>query len=361
MAEQYELRVLADYLGGAQAVNTWQHPTPAAVNGEIETDERGEVVFAEIWPPVTPAGVEEELRKVTISLDGKETDAYVSLSGIRATNMAPPQDRIWAGRLYSFGSPHNPNPLLNTTLKYKQNVTVNTLAGPTVAITQPFRVRLWGYVYKTGDIPGAFGAMAMQFPTTLREVARNRQIALNKTLPINGDTWLTLPGGKDQAIPKINPFVRYAYNLLATNGQQGDFQLRYKTGQVLEADEDMYFEFDEKDALFVEGLGVKADPAPGHLARMGLIIGGNYHPKGPTNLTSLFPATPGINPKNFGFMFPSVLPNNLQLYAAIPKLERPYLIWNEIGGVIIRDDGLGAVAANAVVAALSGIRIEMRG
>ncbi len=60
MPEQYELRLLADYLGGAQAVNTWQHPTPAAVNGEIETDERGEVVFAETWSPVTPAGVEED-------------------------------------------------------------------------------------------------------------------------------------------------------------------------------------------------------------------------------------------------------------------------------------------------------------
>lgn len=359
--EQYELRVVADYLGGTQLVNTWQHPTPQAVGGEIETDERGEVVFAEIWSPVTPAGVEEELRKVTISCDGSERDAYVSLSGIRATNMAPPQDRILSGRLYSFGSPHSADPLANTTLKYKQNVTVNTLAGPTVAITQPFRVRLWGYVYKVGDIPGAFGSPMMKFPTGLRETARSRQINLNKALAINGDTWLTLPGGKDQAIPKINPFVRYAYNLLATNGQQGDYQLRFRTGAVLEADEDMFFEFDSLDALFVEGLGVKADPAPGHLARMGLVIGGNYHPKGPTNLTSLFPATPGVNPKNFGFLFPTVLPNNLIVFAPIPRLERPYLIWNEIGSVIIRDDGAGVVAANAVVAAISGVRIEMRG
>ncbi|GAJ24713.1 unnamed protein product, partial [marine sediment metagenome] len=65
--EHFELRCLCDYLHtGAQAVNVWARPTPAAVFGELEADERGEVIFAEIWSPVTAPGVEEELKKVII-------------------------------------------------------------------------------------------------------------------------------------------------------------------------------------------------------------------------------------------------------------------------------------------------------
>ncbi len=360
MPEHNEMRLLCDYLGGAQAVNTWARPTPAVVGGELETDERGEVVYAEVWSPVTGAGVEEELRKVIPVLDGEEYGKYISLSGIRATNMAPPKDRTWAGRLYSFGDPHSNEPLKSTTLKYKQNVTVNCLAGPTVAITQAFRVRLWGYVYKTGEIPNVFGTM--RFPAYLTDRARNRTIVLNKVLNKDGtnlvtaDNWLTLPGGKDQAIPKINPFARYAYNLAATDGQQGDYQFRLTTGGVFEEQENLYWEFDEKDALLIEGLGIKA---AGTLARTGLRIAGDYHPKGPTTRASLFPTTVGVNQLNYGHLFPFA-PADHPYFAAIPKPDRPYLIWNEIGFVVIRDDGTAVVAANAVQVALTGKRLEMR-
>jgi len=356
LAEHYELRVLADYLGGAQAINTWARPTPAAVGGELETDECGEVVFAEIWSPVTGAGVEEELRKVIPVLDTIEYGQYVSLSGIRATVTAPPKDRTWAGRLYSFGTPHNSNPLYNTTLKYRRNVTVATLAGPTVPITQPFRVRLWGFVYKASELARVFGTMI--FPAELVDHERDRKVFLDKmSIPVNEKTWLTLPGGKDQSIPKINPFARYAYNLVATDGQQGDYQFRFQNGGVTESQEDMYYNFDDKDALLVQGLGVKA---AANLARTGLVIAGNYHPKGPTTRASLFPTTLAINELNYGFLFPFA-PVTHPYYAAVPKLDRPYLIHNEIGFVTIRDDGIGPVAINAVVAALTGIRIELKG
>jgi len=354
--EHYELRLLCDALHtGAQALNTWWRPTPAAVFGELETDERAEIVYAEVWSPVTGAGVEEELRKIIILLDGEEYGKYVSLSGIRATCMAPPKDRIWAGRLYSFGTPHNSNPLLNTTLKYKQNVTVATLCGPAVAITQNYRIRLWGYVYKKDEIPAVFGQMV--FPAYLTERARGRTVVLNKApITVSADNWLTLPGGKDQGIPKINPFVRYAYNLLATDGQQGDYQFRLQTGGVTEEQENLYWEFDELDALLVEGLGIKAAV---NLARTGLRIAGDYHPKGPTTRTSLFPTTPGVNELNYGHIFPFA-PVDHPYYAVIPKLEKSLLIWNEIGHVVIRDDGVGPVAINNVIVALTGIRLEMR-
>ncbi|GAI59967.1 unnamed protein product, partial [marine sediment metagenome] len=109
--EHYELRLLADYLYdvsvvGAQAVNTWARPTPRAVGGELQRDERAEVVYAEIWSPVTGAPPsEEELKKIIPVLDGDKYGEYVSLSGIRSSVMAPPKGRIWGAKLYSFGTP----------------------------------------------------------------------------------------------------------------------------------------------------------------------------------------------------------------------------------------------------------------
>lgn len=379
MPEHYELRLLADFVQSAlfpaawpQLANTWARPTPLFVGGELEQDERGEVVFAEITPPVGPGlGFnDEDLRKVVIVLDGAESGKYVSLSGVRTSVMAPPKDRIWGNRLYSFGTPHNSNPLLNTTLKYKQNVTVACLAGPNPAgitgATVPYRVRLWGYVYKAAELPSVFGTM--QFPAQLIDTLRRRTVLVNKApIPVTADSWLTLPGGKDQAIPKINPFARYAYNAAVTDALQGDYQFRLQTGGVIEEDENLYFEFDDKDALLIEGLGVAAANdlvTLGNLARTGLRIAGDYHPKGPTTRQSLTPTDVGINQLNYG-LFRVGVPGGplnpiVDVYSAIPKLDRPYLIWNEIGMVVIRDDGVLAVPLNTIVVAATGIRIEMR-
>jgi hypothetical protein len=381
MAEHFELRCLCDAFcnvallpGGVQAANTWWRPTSATVFGEIGSDERAEIVFAEVFSPVSMTG-DEALKKIVIIVDGTDIHQYVSLCGVRAAVMAPPKDRIWAGRLYSFGTPLDitqalQNPLANTTIKFKQNVTVATLAGPASGIppespiTQNYRIRLWGKVYKADELP-RFGQM--EFPAYLTERTRNRTILLNKAaIPINADKWLTLPGGKDQAIPKLNPFVRYAQNLAATDGMQGDYQFRLETGGVLEEDENLYFDFDDLDALFVEGLGIKTGAIPylaTNIARTGLRIDGSYHPKGPTDRTSMFPTTVGINELNFGHLAP-VAPVAHPYYAAIPKLPQPYLIWNEIGYVVIRDDGVGAVGAaipNNTIVSLTGTRIEMRG
>jgi len=366
--EHYEMRLLCDYAGGALAADSWVRPTPLAVGGELETNERGEVVFAEIYSPVTLAGDDEALKKVVIVADGHEVP-YVHLSGIRRNVMAPPKDRIWGSKLYSFGTPGSSNPLLNTTIKYKQNITVNCLCGPAAAapapaspITVAYRVRLWGYVYKESELPNVFGTMV--FPAYATERTRNRTLVLSKgPIPVSGDSWLTLPGGRDQSIPKLNPFIRYAYNLLATDGMQGDYQFRFQTGNVFEEDENLYWEFDDKDALIIEGIGVKADMLGTGIctiARTGLRIDGDYHPKGPTTRLSMFPTTLGINEQNYGHLAPYA-PVAHPYYAAIPKLAKTLMIWNEIGMVVIRDDGTAAVAINDACVALSGIRIEMRG
>ncbi|GAH62852.1 unnamed protein product, partial [marine sediment metagenome] len=166
--EHYEMRCLCDAFRdqgvlGNQAADTWWRPTPAAVFGELAADERAEIVYAEIWSPVT--GVDDEaLKKVVLVIDGEETGRYISLCGVRSAVMAPPKDRIFGSRLYSFGTPLDvtqaiQNPLFNTTPKVKQNVTVATLAGPASGvppespITVDYRIRLWGKVYKNSELP----------------------------------------------------------------------------------------------------------------------------------------------------------------------------------------------------------------
>lgn len=355
--EHYEMRVLADYTHtGAQAADTWAKPSPRDVGGELEKDERAEVVFAEVVQSPVSGGGEEILKKIIPVLDGEKFGSYVSLSGTLSTVMAPPKRSIWAGKLYSFGTPKSTHPLLSTTLKYSEHITFECLAGAG-GITGDYRIRLWGFVYKVDELSRAFNGGVMLFPSEIKEKARNRVCPIVKgAIPINGATWKTLPGGKDQSIPKINPFVRYAFNKVATDGKSGDYQFRYTTGNVDDSDEDMYFDFDALDALLVESVGIRADFA-GHLAETALLIAGDYHPKG------LIPTDYDDNPLHFGLVYPFIqkpgLPE-MPFYYSIPKFEKAYLIWNEKGMVIVRDDGT-AVTADDLIVALTGIRIEMKG
>ncbi|GAH82359.1 unnamed protein product, partial [marine sediment metagenome] len=228
--------------------------------------------------------------------------------------MAPPKRSIWGGKLYSFGTPMSNNPLLSTTLKYSKDITFECLAG-TGGITGDYRIRLWGYVYKVDELSQIFATML--FPAALVDRARGRTLPISKApIVVNGDTWRTLPGGKDQSIPKINPFIRFAYNKNVTDGLQGDYQFRYETGNVDDSDENLYFDFDELNALLVESVGIRADVI-GRLAKTALKIAGDYHPKG------LFPTTYADNPLHFGLVYPFIHPGlpELPFYYAIPKLE----------------------------------------
>jgi len=358
--EHYELRVLLDYLHtGTQTANTRATPTPKDVKGELERDEVAEAVYGGIWSPVTGPGVAEALKKVYPVLDGVPYSRYVSLSGIRDSVMLPPKDRIWQGKLFSFGKPMSDDPLQSTTLKYAKDLTIETLAGIS-DITQDYRVIIFGYVFKARELPGPFANRdnpfgLMLFPTEIRDIARNRVCLIEKDeIPINAETWKKLPGGPDQSIPKINPFIRYAYNKNATDGKSGDYEFRYDVGNVLESDEELFFDFGMTDALIVEGLGIRA---PANLAKTAMIIGGNHHPK------SLFPTTQYNNPLHFGWAYP-MFPSDFPAFFAIPSLNslgsKPLLIWNEKGGLVIQDNGT-VIAANSIVAALTGTRVEMTG
>lgn len=361
MARHFEFRCLLDYLGGALAVNTWVRPTPRVCNGELQDDEVAEAVYMEVIEPVTALGVEEELQRIIIVADEHELGDYVSINGIRATNMMPLKQNTLNQGLVAFGTPMSNNPLASTTIKYTRELAVHAMAGPTIPITLPWRVRIWGYVYTEEELWRVFGVMGGHgMPSgvfaRVNDHYRNRVLDLMKSpIPVSFATWKTLPGGFDQQVPKINPWIRYAQNAAATLGLQEDYEFRFDTGNVATSAENMRHEFTARDALLVKNLGVKG---AGTLARFGLRIGGNYHPQAMTDRVSLFPTTALQNMLNFGHRFP-FWPVAVLLYDPIPRLPSPYLIWNEIGEVIMRDDGTGVLAANAIRCALAGTRIEM--
>ena len=292
--EHYELQVLGDFLHqGAQAANTWWTPTPQAGLAELEAHEVAEVVFIEVFPPVTGAGVEELLRKIILILDGKSYHAYLSISGIRASVMTPPKVNIMGRELVTFGTPmvnavRNAAPILvGTCPKYRDTVTIEALAGAG-GITQDYRVRLWGYRYEAEDLPRTIGRVGG--PVEVRDPQRNRSILVDfPVIDVNEGTWAQLPGGLDQKVPKINPLVRYAYNLLATTPNT-PYQFRYETAAVTDRDENLYFPYDVEDRhLIVKGIGVRA---PANLARSYVDIDGYPHPKSGGRLVSSVPSNP---------------------------------------------------------------------
>ncbi|GAI01229.1 unnamed protein product, partial [marine sediment metagenome] len=120
---------------------------------------------------------EQALKKIIPILDGERYGEYISLSGILSSVMAPPKRSIWGGNLYSFGTPMSNNPLLSTTLKYSESITFECQAGAP-QITVPYRIRLWGYVYKEAELPRVFGTML--FPASLIDRTRNRTLTLAK-------------------------------------------------------------------------------------------------------------------------------------------------------------------------------------
>ena len=348
--KHFERRIIDFKHTGAQAANTPWLPTAF----ELEADEMGEIVFAEVDSPVTGGGLEEPLERWYPVLDGSKYSDYLALNGTYSPLMNPRQLNT-LGNVVAFGTPvseavRKANPLLEARCpKFKSRVSVESWAGAG-GITADYRIRLHLYVYRKEELP----LIATSLPglVSIRDVARQRTIAVNKgSVPLTYETWDDLPGGMDQTMPRIDPFMRWATNHVVTT-PNNDYSFRVVLGNVDPTKEwqEMYFDYEPGERiLLVNGLGVRADPA-GNLLDTALLIAGDHHPKGrmKTEVDN--------NVIHFGHMYPfDDIDSNY--FTAIPKFDRPYIIYDEIGEVVIRDDGV-AVLAGAVTVALSGVLIE---
>lgn len=349
--KHFELRTIEFRHTGLQAAKTpWQ---PSAF--ELEADEMGEIVFAEVDPPVTGGGAEDPLERWYPVLDGSKYDDHIALNGTWSPLMNPRQLNT-LGNVVAFGTPvvnavKKAVPMLEGRCpKFKSKVSVEAWAGAG-GITAPYRIRLLLYIYRKEELP----SIAAYIPglASISDIARRRTIAVGKAaVPLTYDKWDHLPGGLDQTVPKIDPFFRWATNYVATT-PNSDYSFRVVLGNVDPTKDwqGLYFNYEAgEDILIVNGLGVRADPA-GHLLDTALKIAGDYHPK------SRLPTELDNNVLHFGHMYPFDDINSVY-FTPIPKFDRPYIIHDEIGEIVIRDDGI-AVLADAVVVALSGVLIEL--
>lgn len=357
----FELVVLGDWLNtSAISAGNLYRPTSVSGNGELASDEVGEVVFLEVVPPVTGGGAVENLENIKLILDDIE-HPWINLQGTDTYLMTAPRTNIKTNPyfntqneiLYNFGMPmvdavNSPAPLLMATCpKFKNDLRIQAQAG-SGGTSANFRIRAWGYRYKVDQLNMLFGAV-IGGQVGFNDRRNNRTLQFIKPdVPISKTAWTQLPGGMDQAVPKIQHFSRYAFNANATTANV-PYQFRYDVGNVGSNDQNMRFEYDRfNNALLIERLGVRASA---NLEEVFLNIDGEDRPK------SRIPTLSGLNPIHFGRGNP-ILPASQPLYYQVPKFAKPYLVWNEIGYFAIVDNG-STVGANNVIAAMTGTHIEM--
>jgi hypothetical protein len=347
-----EMQLLGDFLHtGAQAAGTWWRPTPASGNGELDSHEVAEVVYVEVVAPVA-AGVAEDLRRIHLNLDGK-LEQYNLIPGTDTYLVTARRTNMRAGRFLALGTPmfKMENGLLGllraTCPKYRKAVTVECYAGGN--ITADYRVRLYGYRYRAEDLaavcPEPVGAADSIFdPTT----GRMSDFINRPPVQVSEDTWTQLPGGLDQAVPKIFHFLRMAFNAKATTANI-PYEFRFDIGNVGSREEDLYFPYDtEKKIAIIKGLGVRA---PAHLLQTWVDVAGDERPK------SRIPTTQFYNDLHFGHAYP-FFAADFPEYFTVPLLDDRIVVANEKAVVRVVDDGT-SILANQIAVITNGILIEL--
>lgn len=355
---------------GQLAANTeWR---PSARDGTAELGSRliGEIVKARVYPPRNADGSAQALDDIWLILGDTDTREYVNLTGNHDFLMTPPDTHLVRGAWYdeyAFGegivdvlqdvqAGLAVNAVLrNTTLKYLDAVTIVARAGST-PVTVDFAVELWGYRYDIEELPKILPARSLPGAVDVLEVARDRRLTLSKgALPITRDTWLQLPGGPRQSVPRIMPFARWARNARATTART-PYEFRFETGDVDSPYRNLYFDFEANPsrALLVERFGVRWPTGWGHawVHNTGDKIH-EEHPRGRFRVAQF------ANPVHFGAAQP-LYPDGLPLYFPIPRLAgHRMLIHRDKAFVAVQDSGT-PVTANSIVVALAGIAFDLR-
>ncbi len=384
------IKTFADITDSALAAN--QTKTYTSVNGSItggtitsastgQSTVR-EITDIEIIPPVSAGGAYEDLREIWLSLDNHPTQHYVNVSGVGTTLMFPHHSRMWGGRGASIrlGTPlwqliqsgASNMALLNTTLKYNNQLTLNvhTVAGVTGAGSNGWRVIIKGYEYD--DAMLADLAKGWNNQVSLQTQVRRLlgQPPLNFTFvpagPLSMATFTSYPGGTNQGAIKVNPYWHFAYNNAQTQAQTPYNMTNFNSlagGSTNVEDEfqDLGLEFrNNEDAFILHGFGIQAvqgaSGGPGqNLARFGWWIDGDYLPELVGNQG--FFVTPNVNDYAFGDALAAGLPTQRGLYLPIPRFRGQMLVYHNNAVPFIGANG-SAIPADAVCVAMNGVLVE---
>jgi hypothetical protein len=357
-----ELTCLGYWINNAgMLANTQWRPAASAgvISTELDTKEMAEIKFVEVRSPILPDGTPEDLASIYLVLDEEPTQTSINLTGRNDMSMAPPRQHMINGMIIPLGdgiidAMKGPRPLLdNTTLKFRSSARIVCTAG-NAAITQPFSVRLWGYKYTERDLLKMLGGnTTMPGQLTINEALRDRTFTVQRpTISINWENWDQLPGGVKQPKPSVMPFMRWAVNAQATT-LNTPYMFRFERGQVAQEEQDLYWNFDQKEkALLIKGIGIR------HAANLtyAAIVNtaeAKAHPKGRYLLAA------NNNPLHFGQATPII--NEPYRYFAIPRFaEADHLIWKDLAYLAIWDNGQVPVAANSVQVAVNGVVFDLK-
>ncbi len=355
MSEPFrELQVLADYTGGILAAGNWVRPAASTIGGELDSNERAEVVMLEIIPPLSALGAPEDVR-VQLRLDG-EVDEKMYFYGHRDLLTFAPKLAMMNGVVHALGKP-----LYNTQFgtlqgavdgrcpKYNRTLSFDcyTAGGTTVAAS--WRVKAWGVRYTASSMAALFSGVQVGGTDFLPDKATQRRVTISKgMLPVTLETWDQLPGGLKQQVPKISNYIRVAANAAATTPNL-PYEFRFDTGNVAAEEEDLRWEYAIYNrVLWLQGLGIRTTPAS-NLAQLFVDVGGDERPK------NRWACTEFNNPKIFGHLGAYL---GLGLHQAIPLLDDQILVAGENVGIKAVDNGV-ACGANSLFVAVSGVHFDL--
>jgi len=350
MPEGAHPTLLADYYydhsseGDLGAGDKWEQTT------SLESNQVAEITHVEVFSPIS-SGTAGDLRRLTLIIDGQDLGQYVLINPYYWHNTAPPRAFIY-NTVWQFGSGAiaETHPLMNLTLKAKKNFGIKAFAGDS-AVTSSFRIRIYGYLYEEEEhLRRIFGDRAYTDPATI--VDRNRGVSLDVTkdaIDVSIEHWDEMVGGVRQAKPQVFPLVRFAYNATATTANR-EYEFSHKANQVATPEENLFFELDENEAVFIQSLGVRSVE---HLKYAGIKIGSVKYP-GDEGFRVDYPVA---HPLHFGHGYP-LFPQDLPIFYAVPRLNWGFLIHDEKGRVFVQDDGT-SISADNIVVAIQGIYVSL--
>ena len=358
IAEVQKIEYYYDGVTEISAGTLWE-PTPKDArvvdDATLEADEVAELFLMEVYNPN-----KQDIACVWPYIDEQwDTRPFIYPSGAWERLMLPPLQLIRGKTVYSFGKPTSRNVLNNTTLKYKRTCVPKVLAGAT-AITEPFTVVMFSYVYKRANLAGLFGTLDGSVdivdPTLPRRVTLTKADLAGK--PVTADIWDAMPGGRSQTPPKVLPLIRYATNAKAISTER-DYTFDFRFDEVARVEQTMWWRTQNEVIIIVEGLGIRPHADSAYTA---LKIGDHYHPE------SKFYSKPTHNELAFGSCYP-ILPLDWPEFFPVPKLADPYVIfattngaipaaYREDGGVVHRATGTN-IAIDNVCLSLTGKLIEL--
>ena len=336
----------------------------------LPSDTYGEIAGIEIFPGVN-GGMYEHADYVRIYVGGKGHDDQLfnelSAPGLVA-GMPDPLGAV--GLRYGVMPINIGMPMIlggrpeDCAIKVPPGKTIDVeIAAPPsseggAALTHAWRVRLWlvrvGSAQKLKDIlklqSAATGlgyydgnVIKANFDLGDPEVSEKMPLRyaitgnpIKKIVPDVGtfeplDHWAQLPGGMNQGLPDLHTYSMFTKQMAATTINSW-YQFTSANQYCQDKQAELYWDFDKTDALKITHLGFKP-PAVGTINDLRLRRSGR-------EIEQEFDVRPANNP----FSMPRARAVGALSYFGPSKLPKPYIVWNEIGSIEIRDNGTSVAA-----------------